>query len=155
MFGMSSSKGSVYRLYFDGACRGGNPTDRIGCGLVIYHDERRIFERSWRPYEDGSYLTNNQAEYEALLCGLDWFIKRELEHEHIICHGDSQLVIYQLWPDPRFGRRWEIKKSRSSHLAREARHKLRSFTCCEGVWISREQNMEADRLSKRALEDSV
>ena len=59
-----------YILYFDGASRG-NPGPS-GAGVLIVKDNEEIWSKSkWL----GIKKTNNEAEYEALIVGLEKAIK--------------------------------------------------------------------------------
>ena len=77
-----------YILHFDGCCKG-NPGES-GAGVVIYKDDEEIWSSS-------RYLgkgTNNQAEYKALIIGLEKAV--ELCISELYVFGDSQLVINQV-----------------------------------------------------------
>jgi ribonuclease HI len=72
------------KLFFDGsACR-----ERHGVGVVLVSPIGAIFERSvCFKY----FCTNNQAEYEAILLGLQ--ILSSMNVRHIQAFGDSLLVV--------------------------------------------------------------
>jgi hypothetical protein len=77
-----------WKLYFNGsACKQGQ-----GVGIVIISPNGTEFETSsWLNY----YCTNNQAEYEALLFGLE--ILHSMEVKHVEAFGDSLLVVQQVY----------------------------------------------------------
>ena len=78
---------SPWKLYFDGsACREGQ-----GVGIVLISPRGAIFETSVRLEY---FCTNNQAEYEALLLGLQ--ILESMEVKNIEAFGDSLLVVQQV-----------------------------------------------------------
>lgn len=86
--------------------------------------------------------SNNVAEYLALIAILERQIEVGLTAAPILIHGDSNLVMQQM-----FGR-WKIKQGR---YVEHAKTLLASFTKASGLWIPRRRNAEADDLSKEAL----
>jgi ribonuclease HI len=78
-----------FELYFDG-CSKGNP-GKGGAGAVIYHNKEEI----WSNYAFlGDNVTNNYAEYQGLLMGLNAALN--LNIKNLAVYGDSKLVINQL-----------------------------------------------------------
>jgi hypothetical protein len=76
-----------WKLYFDGsAC-----SSSQGIGIVIISPNDDNFEASSRL---SHYCTNNQAEYEALLFGLE--ILASMKVRHVEAFGDSLLVVQQV-----------------------------------------------------------
>ncbi len=76
-----------WTLFFDGSVC----THGCGIGLVIISPRGACFEFA---YTIKPYATNNQAEYEAVLKGLQ--LLKEVEADAIEIIGDSLLVISQL-----------------------------------------------------------
>jgi ribonucleotide reductase alpha subunit len=76
-------------MYFDG-CSKGNPGP-AGIGAVIYHHADEIWGAS---QYIGDKKTNNQAEYSALIFGLQRAINDNIKE--VLVYGDSQLVINQM-----------------------------------------------------------
>ncbi|MBI0385027.1 ribonuclease HI family protein, partial [Streptomyces albiflaviniger] len=76
-----------WRLYFDGSvCSNGQ-----GLGIVYISPTGTIFESSCRLEFD---CTNNQAEYEALLFGLEFLVFAGVTH--VEAFGDSLVVVQQI-----------------------------------------------------------
>jgi ribonuclease HI len=76
-----------WKLFFDGsACREGQ-----GVGIVLISPRWAIFEQSV-PLE--YFCTNNQAEYEAILLGLQ--VLSSMGMKHVEAFGDSLLVVQQI-----------------------------------------------------------
>jgi ribonuclease HI len=74
-------------LFFDGlACREGQ-----GVGVVLISPRGAIFEQSVRLEY---FCTNNQAEYEAIILGLQ--ILSSMDVKHVKAFGDSLLVMQQI-----------------------------------------------------------
>ncbi|XP_028548815.1 uncharacterized protein LOC114579170 [Dendrobium catenatum] len=89
---------AIWELYFDGAassCR--NTTQqsiipgKAGVGLIFITPEKGMMHFSYHLSEP---CTNNEAEYEALITGLELVILMEIKVIKIF--GDSQLVINQV-----------------------------------------------------------
>ena len=135
----------TYTAYFDGSCGPVNPGGTVCYGAVVFLGEEQMWSCSmrWEP-PSGVRTTNNIAEYLGLLAVLDFFIRYNLTASKIVVHGDSRLVIEQV-----FGT-WKIK-SRGRYyekLAVAARDKAGLFRSLSGKWIPREENTLADTLSK-------
>jgi ribonuclease HI len=81
---------SVWRLFVDGASRG-NPGPS-GAGVWLTKDGQDVVRKG---YFLGK-VTNNQAEYTALLIGIFFAHKKMGEGDKIIISSDSQLIIRQL-----------------------------------------------------------
>jgi ribonuclease HI len=76
-----------WTLYFDGSvCN-----ERQGIGIVLVSPSNAYFDFASRLK---TYCTNNQAEYEALLFGLD--LLDCMGVKHVKAFGDSQLVVQQV-----------------------------------------------------------
>lgn len=90
-------------------------------------------------------MTNNEAEY---LGGYYW-VKRALElgATEVDLKMDSQLVVKQLsWE-------WKIKKAELWKIASDIKELISSSDSkVNFIWIPREQNKEADRLSNVAMD---
>ena len=87
--------------------------------------------------------TNNEAEYEALLKGLE--LTKSLGAESILIQGDSQLVIGQV------NGTYEAKEERMKKYLNKVRRLIKKFSEAHFVQVPREENMEADTLAKEAL----
>ncbi|XP_075645435.1 uncharacterized protein LOC142616466 [Castanea sativa] len=90
---------------------------------------------------------NNEAEYEALLKGLE--LAKSLGAKSIIVKGDSQLVINQV------NGMCDAKEDRMKKYLSKVRRLVQKFTEVSFVQLPREENMEADALAKAALGGEV
>ncbi|KAG5536715.1 hypothetical protein RHGRI_024220 [Rhododendron griersonianum] len=78
-----------WKLSFDGS-----KTDRgVGAGIVLISPKGELLQFSFQ-LDESRIMSNNQAEYEALIIGLE--IAKELNIRHLNVIGDSQLVIRQV-----------------------------------------------------------
>ena len=87
-------------------------------------------------------ITNNQAEYEAILKGLQ--LLHEVKAEAIEVFGDSQLIINQL-----IGL-YECKEDTLRGYYDECQRLLKEFLHVSFQHILRAQNQEANRLAQSA-----
>lgn len=141
--------------YFDGCCEPINPGGTASYGVVVFIDHERIWQAS-QIVSPGAgrekETSNNVAEYAGLIALLEYLLSRNLQDEPIQVFGDSQLVMYQMFGDPKLGgKRWKIKRGYYAPLAARARELLKGFSSLKGAWIPREENALADELSKAEL----
>lgn len=130
--------------FFDGATEPINPGGNMGVGAVIKRGDDILFEYS-EYYKADFNNSNNVAEYMAFIAILDWFLDNEMNTFPIRIFGDSMLVIEQI------AGHWRINEGRYVPYAIEAKDKFTYFTNCKLKWIPREQNEEADKLSKKCM----
>ena len=110
-----------------------------GIGVVLKSLEADTLKRKVRLHYP---TTNNEAEYEALLKGLE--LARSLEAKSVLVQGDSQLVICQV------NGMYEAKEERMKKYLNKVRRLIKKFNEAHFVQIPREENMEADTLAKEA-----
>lgn len=140
-----------YVAYFDGACEPYNPGGTASYGAVVFHNSEPVWKCSeiYTPELGHERDTsNNIAEYAAFIALLEWFADQNLFDADILIHGDSQLVIQQMFGD------WKIKNGLYAPLALEARKLVAQFKNIRGEWIRRDRNTIADELSKDALKQA-
>jgi len=125
-------------IYVDGGSRG-NPGPS-GIGVVILDaNGKRLKDLSKYIGE----ATNNIAEYNALLYGLEEALI--LRADDIIINMDSELVAKQLTGD------YRVKDPNIRPLFDRAINMLKSFNNFEVRHIEREMNKEADKLVNKAI----
>lgn len=131
-------KNKIIEIYVDGGARG-NPGP-AGVGVVILDDKgKRIKEVSKYIGE----TTNNVAEYNALLYGLEEALI--LRVDEIKINLDSELVAKQLTGE------YRVKDLSLKPLFERALNMLKGFKNYEVKHIEREKNKEADKLVNRAI----
>jgi len=129
----------TYRLYSDGACRG-NPGEG-GAGAVITDDAGNTL---WEGQKYLGQCTNNIAEYQALILGLEGALAagcRELE-----IFMDSELLARQIAGS------YKVKNEKLKILMQEVRRLLASFSSAQVKHVLRCHNSHADRLANQAID---
>jgi ribonuclease H / adenosylcobalamin/alpha-ribazole phosphatase len=127
-------------LNTDGGARG-NPGP-AGIGVVLRTTEGEVLAEIGRGI---GFATNNVAEYEALIAGL------ELAHEQGVTEieilVDSDLVVQQM------SGRWKIKNERLRSLAGTARSLMNRFEGASIQHVRRAHNTRADRLANAGMDE--
>jgi probable phosphoglycerate mutase len=130
-------------VWIDGLCEP-NPGG-IGCiGFVIEDNGVTIVENSC-VVGKGPEMTNNVAEYQALIYALKEIRGLHLEKAIFMIRLDSELLVKQM------NRRWEVKAPLLLQLFTLAKT-LASGLHYRIEWIPREENTEADGLASLAFE---
>lgn len=126
----------------DGSCEPVNPGGNLGWGFIIKKAGETI--ASYFDFREASpENSNNVAEYMALNDALLWLIKEKLNDQIILILSDSMLVVSQMngW--------WRIKSGLYKEYALTCQGLIKNyFKNIRFQWIPREQNEEADKLSK-------
>ncbi len=131
-----------FLLKFDG-CSKGNP-GLSGSGAVIYELEKEI----WADYLFiGEKETNNIAEYNGLIMGLEQASK--LDIKNLIVQGDSLLVINHMTG------LYKCKSENLIGLYNKSKELERKFDKIEYCHIYRNKNKRADELSNIAVEKYI
>ncbi|MEX2043528.1 MAG: ribonuclease HI family protein [Patescibacteria group bacterium] len=129
-------------IFTDGGARGNPGPAAIG-GVLVRGDTQdgKVLE------EFSSYIgraTNNQAEYQALLAGLD----RARKHTDVDveCVLDSELLVKQMTGE------YKIKSPELKKLAHQVKHLEESFKSVSYRHTYRDGNKRADALVNEALD---
>lgn len=122
----------------DGGTVGSNPGIGVAAAVLkngsdVVHTENKVL---------GDGVSNNQAEYHALLLGLDAARRHGMQGVTVLC--DSRLVVNQV------KREWNIANLTLRRLAREVWKQAKGFDEFEITWVPRRRVAEA-----HALLDSV
>ncbi len=137
--GRGKEQDGAFRLYVDGGSRG-NPGPS-GAGAVILDPSGRTVKRLKKHLGIG---TNNRAEYEALIMGLE--AARALGAERVHVYADSELVVRQVTG------RYRVKSPALEPLYRKAKGLLTTFTSYRISHVPRSANSEADGLANEAMD---
>ena len=133
--------GGTLHLFTDGGSRG-NP-GQAAVGAVLFDPMKNEVIREYG--EAIGVVTNNIAEYQALITGLK--MAKEYQPNHLICHLDSELVVKQLSGE------YRVKMPTFQPLIEEINELKTHFPTVTFLYIPREQNRRADLLVNRALDD--
>ena len=126
-------------LYCDGASRG-NPGPS-GAGVVLVdHNDDKVLQLSC--FLDSA--TNNEAEYQALIKGLE--AAGELDLRRLRIFSDSELVVKQLRGE------YQVRNPRLQALYSETMSRLKQFEEYAIFHVGRELNQQADRLANDAID---
>ena len=128
----------TYKMYFDG-CSKGNP-GLAGAGAVIYKNDDEIWSQS---KFIGKNETNNVAEYNGLIIGLEEAVNQNIKHLQV--KGDSELVIKQM------NNLYKVKAEKLLPLFNKAKKLQTNFNSIQFQHIYRKDNARADHLSNIAL----
>ena len=128
-----------YRIHCDGACRG-NPGE-AAAGVVIYDAYGAIAGRIALRL---GVMTNNQAEYHAVLAGMR--LVEQLRPSAIEFRLDSELAAQQL------SGAWKIKNANLRNLAARVHAAAPNDVPVSYVHVARSENSLADRLANWALD---
>lgn len=144
-----------WRINFDGACHNkAGENNPMGVGIAVFKNDVYAEEESNAihalDFNDGKG-TSNVAEWigcvEAMRKACR--IKRKFPDSKFTIYSDSQIIVYQ------FNQDYQIKKQEFIKYFNEA-HKLAKISGIKNInWIPREENKEADQLSKQGLKKEI
>jgi ribonuclease HI len=129
-------------LRCDGASRG-NPGP-AGAGMVLFDPQGQLQARK------GRYLgetTNNVAEYQALLLGLEEAQRLGVKKLRVL--ADSELMVKQLTG------RYRVKSPHLIPLWRAALYALKKFEAWAVAHVPREENHLADEAANQAIDQKA
>lgn len=132
---------SNIHLYSDGGARGNPGPAAIG---VVIEKDGEIIETISKYIGE---TTNNQAEYQALITGLEK--AHTLGIKEIICNLDSELVVKQL------NREYKVKNKDLVSLFIKAYNLSLQFKKISFNHIPRDKNKIADKLVNVALDNKI
>lgn len=135
----------MIELYVDGSCTK-NPHG-FGVAGALYLDKGIIDGRT-KHLGDGQWMSNNVAEYEGLMLGLEICLERDIT-SNITIYSDSELVIKQMTG------KWKVKDKKIYSVVanRVTRFYWRHFNpdTITWEWISGHEN-PADGLTRPPYE---
>jgi len=135
----NGKKGSAHKwiINVDGASRG-NPGP-AGAGALLQYGDNRI-----EPKKFLGRVTNNVAEYEALIIALEGTLGRGAERIEV--RSDSELMVKQMNGE------YRVKSAKLAPLFQKARSLASQFREVKIIHIGRDENAEADRLANLAID---
>jgi len=127
--------------YVDGLAQPRNPGTGT-YGYVIYDGPKKLAEGSGLA---GHGVTSNYAEYTALEQALSRLKSMRIEGD-VLVRSDSKLLVGHLSSG------WKVKGGMYVEKLKAVRDLLKEFESVRFEWIPREQNQEADLLTRIAYE---
>ena len=125
----------IWKLSVDGASN----AQGSGAGLILTSPEGIDIEYALR---FGFHASNNEAEYEAVIAGLN--LAHSLEVDQLEVHSDSQLVVRQIEDT------YEAKSEKMVLYLQKVRDLLQKFISVQIKYVPRTENSRADTLAKLA-----
>ena len=123
-------------VYFDGSPSSSSTTVAV---VLCKNNHRRTFiDHFDQP------LTNNQAEYLALIYALALLSSKGIK-ENVVVRGDSQLVIYQM------NGIYKVREEKLKILHETAKRYLERFKNIKLEWIPRRQNLAGRVLERKGV----
>ena len=108
----------AFALYFDGAHK--RKEGRAAAGMVVFNPvEEKVMERG---IELLNVSSNNEAEYAALIEGLEWCVLNGINCLNV--YGDSMLIVKQVQG------KWSCKSDKHASELREVKGLLRRIKHC-------------------------
>lgn len=132
----------TFTIFSDGGARG-NPGP-AAIGAVISSEDGKVLEEISKTIGE---TTNNQAEYQAIIAGLE--AAEKLGAEAVECFLDSELVVKQLKHE------YKVKNKELAPLFVKVHNLSLKFKKISYTHVPRERNKEADRLVNEALDAVV
>ncbi|MFQ5787425.1 MAG: ribonuclease HI family protein [Thermodesulfobacteriota bacterium] len=126
-------------IFIDGASRGNPGSSSIG---IVIKDSSG---NSHKLKKYLGILTNNQAEYQALIAALKY--AKKLKKTNLKIHTDSLLLANQI------NNIWKVRHPDIKILHKEAVKLISNFNKVDMYHIPRFLNEEADMLANEALDD--
>jgi len=128
-------------VYVDGLAMPKNPGTGT-YGYVIYDGPRKLAEGSGLAGYD---VTSNYSEYTALEHALSRLKSMRVEGD-VLIKSDSKLLVGQM------SEGWKVKGGMYVEKLKAVRDLLKEFGSVRFEWIPREQNQEADLLTRVAYQ---
>ncbi|MEM0117687.1 MAG: ribonuclease HI [Conexivisphaerales archaeon] len=132
-------------VYIDGLTEPINPGGVTTCAFVVYQDGKKIHEEK-KFVGKGKGYSNNVAEYSALHAALHWLLEKGIR-KNVEIRSDSRLLVNQMKGE------WKVKGGLYVETYKRARTLADKFEDITFRWIPREQNQEADKLSRIAYDE--
>ncbi len=129
-------------IYSDGGARG-NPGP-AGIGAVIYDKNKKEIATVSRFI---GKVTNNQAEYEALIAALKK--AKDLKLKDLKVYLDSELIVKQI------NREYKVKDKDLALLFVKVHNLCLSFDKISFFHVRREENKRADQLANEAMDGEI
>jgi ribonuclease HI len=132
----------ILNIYTDGGAR--NNPGPAACGIVFKNEQGKILKKF---YKYCGKLTNNQAEYNAVIYALEEAVNFNADELKFFL--DSKLVVEQL------NRNYKVKHNDLAPLFVKVWNLTLKFKKVSFTYIPREDNKEADKLVNECLDKNM
>lgn len=131
-------------VWYDGCCEPKNPGGNAAFGALIKIDGITVWTAS-QFIGSGQGMSNNVAEYSGMIGVLEELLIRGLQKEKILVRGDNMMTIEQMAGN------WRARGGLYIPYYLKCKELVKKFKRIKFQWIPREENPEADELSKQIL----
>ena len=138
----------MYLINTDASIEPFNPGGIIAWGFIVKSNKKLVHKEAGVSVKGGELATNNVGEYHAVVSALLWLLQlSEADQQPVIIKSDSQLIVNQCLGT------WQCKDEKLKPL-----HEMVKKACSRYPfnitfhWIPRENNAEADALSRTAYD---
>lgn len=141
----------MIEIYTDGLAEPTNPG--IGTyGYVVYRDGKEL--KRGHGF-DGDPVSNNHAEYAGLVEALKSVAA--LTDEEIVVKSDSKMLANQMAGEWKVSKKAYNSEAEGTYVDKylEAKEVARKFSRLSFVWVPREENSQADELSRVAYREQL
>lgn len=143
----------MINVWTDGLCEPRNPSGVATYGVLIRHNTNPKFTINTNGVVgEGKGMTSVVAEYAGVVKALELLGRLQTEQTNAFTDGitfytDSQIVAYQMSGE------WKAHQGEYMAYFLKARELAKQFPTVKFLWVPREENEEADCLSRAAYED--
>ncbi len=136
-----------FTSFIDGLCEPVNPGGVATYGFVVYDRNMVKIHQEAKFVGKGDGMSNNVAEYSGLVALLEYLIQKGIQG-NISVKLDSKLVVEQMTG------KWKVKNGLYVAKFKEAKRLMFKVNASlRFIWVNRENNAEADQLSRQAYEE--
>jgi len=136
-------------IYTDGGSRGNPGKSAVG---VVFCNEKEEVIKTFSEYL-GDNLTNNEAEYQAVILALKkfkaFFGKKIAEVSEVEIRSDSELLVNQM------NGKYKVENEKMQKFFMEIWNLKLDFKAVKFKIIPREKNKEADKLVNQELDSQL
>ena len=136
-----------FTSFIDGLCEPSNPGGIATFGLVVYDKNGTKVHEEFKFVGKGDGMSNNVAEYSGLVALLEYLIQNDV-HGNISVKLDSKRVVEQMTG------KWKVENGLYLSKFNEVIVLMTNLKAnLHFTWVNRENNAEADQLSREAYEE--
>jgi ribonuclease HI len=138
-----------FRIHFDGACNNKQEHPNMGIGIAVFVDNEYQEDLSKFVGVKGDFeSSSNVAEWIGCVEAFKMAYEYAEKGDRVEIYSDSQLITHQ------FNGHYEIRQEKFKEYYRQAKrwYHMANLARLQIKWVPRQQNKEADALSKKGLQ---